>query len=288
MDPNLRKRVLQFQKSEITEYHIYAKLARMEKNAHNRKVLEQISRDELGHYQVWQKMTGETVKPCMAKVYFFTLLSKTLGLTFGLKLMELGESKAEPAYGEIASLLPEAKKIQEDEARHEKEVLNMINEEKLSYIGSMVLGLNDALVELTGALAGFTFALQNPRLIAVVGLITGMAASLSMAASEYLSTKSEETGKHPLKASLYTGIAYVLTVIFLIFPFFFLNHVFVALGISLFNAVLVILVFTFYTSVAKDLPFKKRFLEMLAISLSVTGLSFMLGFLIRTFFHVDI
>ena len=35
----------------------------------------------------------------------------------------------------------------------------MINDERLQYISSMVLGINDALVELTGAPAGFTFAL---------------------------------------------------------------------------------------------------------------------------------
>ncbi|MDI6704563.1 MAG: VIT1/CCC1 transporter family protein [bacterium] len=82
----------------------------------------------------------------------------------------------------------------------------------------MVLGLNDALVELTGALAGFTFALQNTRVVAMAGLITGVAASLSMTTSEYLSTKSEGGAKSPFKASVYTGSAYVLTVMFLIFP----------------------------------------------------------------------
>jgi VIT1/CCC1 family predicted Fe2+/Mn2+ transporter len=47
-------------------------------------------------------------------------------------------------------------------------------------------------VELTGALSGLTLAFRNTRLIAMAGLITGIAASLSMAGSEYLATKSEE------------------------------------------------------------------------------------------------
>ena len=67
----------------------------------------------------------------------------------------------------------------------------MIREKQLDYVGSIVLGLNDALVELTGALAGLTLALQNTRLIAIAGLITAIAASFSMAASEYLSNKSD-------------------------------------------------------------------------------------------------
>ena len=70
--------------------------------------------------------------------------------------------------------------------------MELIEEEHLNYIGSMVLGMNDALVELTGTLAGLTFALQNTRLIALTGFITGIAASFSMAASEYLS-KNQKT-----------------------------------------------------------------------------------------------
>lgn len=67
---------------------------------------------------------------------------------------------------------------------------------RLSYMSSVVLGLNDALVEFTGALAGFTLALNEPRLVALTGSITGVAAALSMAASEYLSTKSDATGRN--------------------------------------------------------------------------------------------
>jgi VIT1/CCC1 family predicted Fe2+/Mn2+ transporter len=87
-----------------------------------------------------------------------------------------------------------------------QKLISLIDEERLKYVSSMVLGLNDALVELTGALTGLTLALQNPRLIAIVGFITGIAASMSMAASEYLSTKQEDTEKNPLKASVYTGL----------------------------------------------------------------------------------
>ena len=164
----------------------------------------------------------------------------------------------------------------------------MINEEKLKYVGSMVLGLNDALVELTGVLAGLTLALQNTRLIAMAGLITGVAASMSMAASEYLSTKSETNGKDPLRASLYTGSAYVLTVLFLIFPFLLLPDIYLALGFTVLNAIIVIFIFTFYISVVKDLSFKKRFLEMTVISLGIATLTFIIGFMIRIFLGISV
>ena len=48
-----------------------------------------------------------------------------------------------------------------DERRHEEELYGMLDEERLHYVGAMVLGLNDALVELTGAIAGVTFALAQ-------------------------------------------------------------------------------------------------------------------------------
>ncbi|MFY9203922.1 MAG: rubrerythrin family protein, partial [Limnochordia bacterium] len=43
-----------------------------------------------------------------------------------------------------------------------------------------------------------------------------------------------------------------------------------------------------YISVAKDLPFKKRFLEMAGISLSVAVLSFLVGFLVKHLLGIDV
>ena len=132
--------------------------------------------------------------------------------------MERGENGAQKTYGSM-NLIPEAATIMDEEHMHEQQLIGMIDEEHLSYMGSVVLGLNDALVELTGVLAGLTLALGDPKLIALTGTVTGIAAALSMASSEYLSTKSEETDKSAGKASFYTGLAYIFTVVILIMPF---------------------------------------------------------------------
>ncbi|MFW5928234.1 MAG: rubrerythrin family protein, partial [Thermoplasmatota archaeon] len=92
----------------------------------------------------------------------------------------------------------------------------------------------------------------------------------------------------PKKASLYTGGAYIITVLFLIFPYMLSQDVYLSLGWMIINAVIVIFLFTFYTAVAKDLSFKKRFLEMTSISLGIAILTFVIGFLIRTYFGVEI
>lgn len=288
MDERLHKMLLKAQVDEITEYHIYLGLAACEKDPSNRKVLERMAADEMEHYEHWRKHTGKSVKPSMLRVRLFRFMAAFFGLTFTVKMMEKGELLAQRNYGNIGKSLPEAIRIMREEKEHESELLRMLDEERLRYAGSIVLGLNDALVELTGALAGLTLALQNSRLIAVTGLITGIAASLSMSASEYLSTRTEEGhGRQAGKAALYTGIAYVLTVALLITPFLTLDNPFLSLGISLGFALLIILLFTFYLSVAKEVPFTVRFLEMAGLSLSVAAVSFGIGYLVKHFMNVE-
>ncbi|MEM2136535.1 MAG: VIT1/CCC1 transporter family protein, partial [Candidatus Methanomethylicia archaeon] len=191
-------------------------------------------------------------------------------------------------YDMIAKSIPEIYDVLRDEEFHEKQLIDLLDEEKLKYVSSMILGLNDALVELTGALAGFTMALQDPKLICLIGFITGVAAALSMSASEYLSTKAEGEGKNPIKAATYTGLMYIVTVLILIFPYILLSNAYLCLGFTIIDVVIMIFIFTFYVSVAKDLSFKKRFLEMLVISLGVATLSFILGFMVKLTFNIEV
>jgi VIT1/CCC1 family predicted Fe2+/Mn2+ transporter len=287
LDKETERIVLAAQRNEITEHFIYQKLAKSIRDPHNKTILTRIADDELRHYNYWKGLTQQEVRQSRWKIWAYYLISRIFGVTFGIKLMERGEGEAQRAYRDISSLFPDAEDIAKDEDEHERQLIDLIDEERLKYIGSMVLGLNDALVELTGALAGLTLALQNTRLIAMTGFITGIAASLSMATSEYLSTKSEEGSQDPLKASLYTGSAYVLTVLFLIFPFLLFANYYFCLGFTLFNALLVILIFTFYISVAKDTPFRERFIEMASISLGISALTFIIGLLVRIFLNVE-
>jgi VIT1/CCC1 family predicted Fe2+/Mn2+ transporter len=282
------KRVLASQKGEITEHIIYKKLARATKDSHNRELLLNISNDELRHYNFWKQFTGKEVKPQLVKVWFYYLVSRIFGLTFGVKLMEKGEGQAQINYRDIAESIPEAIKIAEEEDKHEAELIKIIEEERLHYVGAIILGLNDALVELSGSLAGFTLALQDSKLVAMVGLITGIAAALSMGSTSYLSSKSENTGRSPIKSALYTGIAYIFTVAILILPYLLISNVLIAMAVMVCNVIIVILVFNFYISVAQDLPFMKRFSEMAALSIGIAAVSFGIGFLMRQVFGIDI
>ncbi|MBN1375029.1 MAG: VIT1/CCC1 transporter family protein [Dehalococcoidia bacterium] len=282
------KKVRAAQKSEITEHFIYQKLSQSTKDANNKEILLSISLDEMKHYRLWQDYTKQAEKPNWIRVWVYYLISRIFGLTFGIKLMERGEGKAQTIYQEISHSMPEALDIAKEESVHEAQLLQMIDEERLNYVGSMIRGLNDALVELTGALAGFTFALQDSRLIAMAGLITGIAAAMSMGGTEYLAKKAEESGQSPLKSAMYTGIAYIFTVAFLVFPYLLFTSIYIALAVMIVDAIIVITVFNFYISVAKDVPFWKRFSEMALLSLGITAVSFVIGLLVRQFLGVEV
>lgn len=288
---SLKETILKQQKSEITEHNIYKKLSRKAKNPHNKKILEEISADELKHHDFWKNITKQEVKPNYFKIRLYTFLASIFGLSFALQLMERGEEDATELYKELAKDYPAAMSIREDELKHEQKVLKLLEDERLEYASSIVLGLNDALVELTGTLTGLTFALGNGKIIGITGLIMGVAASLSMAGSEYLSSREDEEkkdSKNPIKSAIYTGIAYILTVLTLVTPFFMFANVYSALLTMLGLVLLIILAYTFYMSIAKNMRFKKKFLEMAAISLGVAIISFAFGWFIRTFVGVEV
>lgn len=288
LSAELKERIEGFQRDEVTEYRIYRMLARASGNDPNGQVLSKMADQELGHYRFWRSHTGIDASPSLFKVWGYYLTALIFGLTFAIKLMEGREEDAIRTYRDLTGRIIDIEKIIADEERHEMEIIALLKEERLHYLGSIVLGLNDALVEFTGSLAGFTFALQDTRIIAAVGSIMGVAASLSMGASEYLSQKADPGGQKPIKAALYTGIAYILTVFILVVPFLLIGNPFTALAVTLLFAVGIILCFTFYTSVAQDLPFGRRFLEMAALSLGIAGVSFLIGLMIRMFFQVDV
>jgi VIT1/CCC1 family predicted Fe2+/Mn2+ transporter len=287
IDDELRRRLLVYQRNEITEHHIYRALAETV-DAENRQVLERLAQTELRHYGVWRRYTGIDVGPNRWTIRGYRWLSRALGFTFGVRLLERWEQRDQRCYEALGNRIPEAQSIRADECGHEAALIEMLDERSLRYSGALVLGLSDAVVELTGALAGLTFALQDARLVALAALTTGIAAAMSMSASEYLSTKAENHGLDPLRAASYTGSAYLVTVLCLVAPFVLLASPFVALGSSLFAALAIIALFNFYMAIARNQPFKRHFLEMAGLSLAIAGVSFGLGLAIRALLGVEV
>ncbi len=288
LTPLVRNQIIKAQRAEVTEYHIYKKLARKAKNRSNQNILNKIAEDELKHYKIWMNYSGREVEPSKWDINKYYWLARLFGLTFGLKLMERGEERAQINYNQIGKEIPEAIQISKEENDHEKELIALIDEDQLKYIGSIVLGLNDALVEILGTLAGLTFALQNSSLVALAGVIAGIAGALSMSSSEYLSNKSEGKEEGAIKSAIFTGIAYIIAVVFLVVPYFILSSPFLSLIWAVVDSIFVVFIFSYYISIANDQPFKKRFSEMVILSTVVGLVSFGLGYLARIIFGIEV
>lgn len=281
--------ILKMQQNELDESVIYRKIAKFAKGEENKRTLNRLADEEAAHYEIWKKYTGKEMKPRRARVLRYTMLARIFGFTFAIKLMERGEEGAQIEYDALTEEVEESAAILKQEVEHEAALIAILDEERLHYVGSMVLGLNDALVELAGSIAGFTFALMNTRLVALSGLIVGISATFSMASSEFLAAKSEGRSD-AFKSCSYTGIAYLITVVLLILPYLLFNptQYVAALICMLAVIVLIITAFTYYTSVAMDQPFRSRFFEMVGISLGVAVLSFLVGILAKRFLGVEV
>lgn len=278
------KKILQYQKNEITEHILYAALAGRV-SGKNSEIMRKISSDELKHYNFFKKITGRDIKPDFIKIYFYRFVSRLFGLTFTLKMMSNGEDQAEHNYEEVEDSVPGIKKIISEEVKHEEALISQIEEGIITHMGSMVLAINNSIQEITGIVVGLTFALSNSILVGKTALISGMAATLAMVASEYLSQKSEgDESAEPVKAAVYTGIVYVFVVAAIVSPYFIFTSHYIALGAALSSVVIIVTIFTFFMSVVKGLRYRTALFEVTSITAAVVALSLGLGMLIKLIF----
>jgi len=283
------KKALKQQQSEINDHAIYKALSIYQKDEKNKKIFEKIAKDEKAHYEFWVKITNKQIEAQKLVVWWYILLVKVFGTSFALKSLEKREEGAEEFYKELFEIYPESKKIYKQEVEHEFELIDMLNDKKLLYAGAIVLGMNDALVELTGTLSGIAFAFDKTLVVGLTGLIMGIAASLSMAGSAYFEAKENPSEEiNPLVYSLYTGVSYILTTTILVVPFFIFETMAYSLIMMFISAFLAIISYNFYISVAKDLSFSKRVIQMSAITFGVALISFGIGYVVKYYFGIEI
>lgn len=290
-DNELMALVKYFQRAEATERDICLNIARRLADSQNKVILLKLAAEEARHYAKWKQHTGIDVKPFRIQVFFYTVIAALLGYTFAIKQMEarLNRYQNEQSTALLAEKFPEMLEITAAADAYEDELIANLDEKRLRYVSSIILGLNDALVEFTGSLAGYTFAMQSNQFIAMAGLITGISASLSMASSEYLSTRAEN-GKNALQAAVYTGLSYVVTVAILLAPYLILpdQSYGMALAIMLLLVVAIIAAFNYYIAIAQELSFWHRFSEMATVSLGVAAISFFIGLLVKNLLGIEL
>mgnify|MGYP000199735115 CR=1 FL=1 len=294
MDNGLLKVLRKFQANEMLGFEVYKRLAEEKSlNRENAETLHEVAELERTHVDILSRYLGDVI-PSKRRIERRLLKSKILGYTFTLKKMEMNQKNLVPkaTQAELIEQIPELEHIFEEEDMIDADLLTLLDEGRLIYVSSLVLGLNDALVELSGAIAGFTFAMRNNSIIAMAGIITGISASLSMAATEFVATRSSGnvSSKSPLKAALITGTTYVLTVSSMVLPYLLLpdRSYLLALSIMLVIVISIIGLFSFYVSVINGSSFKKQFGSMAMISLSVAFVSFILGTVVKNALGIDL
>ena len=286
-------RLLRLQRMEATEAEVYRRLAKIQSDSMNRAILEGISLEEERHESEIAKMTGQVVKADIWKVRKQVILARLFGFTFSVKMMEATEKDAAAEYRELG-----LNDIADEEEAHEENMIGMLDEDRLRYSGSVVLGMSDALVELTGALAGLTFALRDLRLVALAGLVTGIAAAFSMGASEFLSSRAEKKSESAVKAAMFTWISYLTTVLLLVSPYLIIGpdsadlrgfgpHIQALFG-TFSIGLLIVALFNYYVSVVEGVSFRARFVEMAAILGVVSLISYGIGVGLRGVLGVEV
>jgi VIT1/CCC1 family predicted Fe2+/Mn2+ transporter len=281
-----------YRRAEHTDHILYAELARTEKDPSRRDLLKQLSSKEEDHYEFWNRLSpGKT--PTISRFYLrLILLARTLfGLTFTLKLLERREEKTIKEYKELIPTFPENEKpylesMIRDEEEHESGFIAQLNERVVSYMSFIVLGLADAIVEITGVHAGFLGVTSSTLIAGIAGMVVGFAAAISMASAAYLQAKSDLT-RSPNISALTTGTAYLSAVVLLALPYFLTKNMLYAFGSSVIVAILLVASFTLYGSVLNEKSFKKEFGLTTALTLGTALGTFLFGDFIGRLFGVQ-
>ena len=273
---------------EYNDYTVYKRLAeyRTERNPKLSEVLNKLADTEHRHYEFWKKFVPEfQPKVNGGRVTLILLLRIIFGVTFGVRYLEHHEANVIEFYKSVAALIPPMDRtpFQEmlgDEEEHEKQFSEQVESSAVRYISFVVLGLADALVEITGIHAGSLGIYNSTEIAGLAGVIAGAAASLAMASAAFAQAKQGFTGSAKLSA-IYTGVSYFVTAVVLASPYFLTRSMLTALSASLILAIVIVAFTTFYSSIISNKSFKRDFAEILSILFGTTAVLYVLGYVIR-------
>ena len=188
--------------SEKLSYELYSKLERIERNKQLKRKLKELKELDVKHIKVWTEIYAElniSAKENANKIelFLFVLLRRLFGSGLTLSVINSLENRKVSDLSKIFDVIPDKQKEKVVnylvEELYQERILKKESWESgvLSHIRDVVFGMNDGLVEVLAAVAGFTGAIHNNLLIAVAGTIVGLSGTISMAVGAYLSSKSE-------------------------------------------------------------------------------------------------
>jgi vacuolar iron transporter family protein len=293
LNPELARLAALSAQEEYADHALYLALSRRERNPDFKKALEDIARGEASHFEFWKTYAPSAkVSARRLRIYFILLIRLTLGLTFTMKFMERHEAKLHKLYRVIAEMIPLADKTRfnamvESEENQEGVLIGAIQENRVKYMSFIVLGLADAVVEISGIHAGSLGIYGETKLAGLAGIIAGMAASVAMASAAFAQAKQGFQGSAKWSA-IYTGVSYMITAIFLALPYFLTGSMVWALGTSLVIGVMLVALMTFYDTIISARPFKRQFGEIAIIILAASAALFAIGTLVGQYLGIRI
>jgi vacuolar iron transporter family protein len=268
---------------EFSDFTLYDRLAKtVDPESPFAGVLKTLSTTEHGHYEFWKKyVPDEQPKLARLKLYWILFLRRFFGLTFATRYLDRHEASVVVEYRGLAQLIPEADRaafdaMVSDEKEHERAFAMKVESSAVRYISFVVLGLADALVEISGIHAGWLGLFDKTEIAGLAGVIAGGAASLAMASAAFAQAKQGFQGSARLSA-VYTGVSYFVTAVILATPYFLTTNMLLALFSSLSLAVVLLAISTWYSVVIQQKFFLRDFVEILAILFATTIVVFALG-----------
>nr|WP_206205769.1 VIT1/CCC1 transporter family protein [Thermococcus sp. Bubb.Bath] len=204
-----------FYEDEYADSVLYAQLAKGEKDGRIKEEFLRLSQIESKHAKFWHDFLEsrgvEPPRPKVRRLHIVSvrLLRRLLGPGAVASLLEMGENSAIQKYfryltkyaedlsgGEMERL----KEVIIDELEHERFFEESKRRFHAENIRDLVLGMNDGLVEILGAVTGLSAVYANaPKLVGISGLIVGVAGSLSMGIGAFISVRSQRQVNEALK-----------------------------------------------------------------------------------------
>ncbi len=282
-------------KDELTDHTVYKRLAKRkgEKDTNQSQILSHLAETEFRHYEFWKKYCPEEkIGINTLTVYFVLFLRYLFGPTFAVKYLEKHEAEVIRRYKSVANLIPSDDKPRfnemiRDEEEHENGFTVEMQQSRVSYLSFIVLGLADAIVEISGIHAGSLGIYRTTLFAGIAGVVAGAAASIAMASAAYAQAKTGFKGS-PALSAFYTGISYFINAVILATPYFLTKAMVQAITSSLILAVLIIAFISYYNAVVSEESFKRDFAELTGIMFGATLALYLLGTLIRGILGVTI
>jgi VIT1/CCC1 family predicted Fe2+/Mn2+ transporter len=277
---------------EYIDHTVYSRLANLESNEERKNILLKLAAQEKEHLQFWSSLGGRYSNNFMTKVRInlIIFLRYLFGLTFAIKFMERNERRVISEYKKALEKLEGENRIKleriiYDEVEHENYWISQIKERAVTYIGFIILGLADAIIEITGVHAGFLGVTASTIVAGIAGLVVGISASIAMASAAYLQAQQGSLG-NPRLSAIYTGFSYIMTAVALATPYFLTHIMLLAFTLSLIVALALLAFFNFYSAVISDREFIRDYLFNAGLILLTAFVSFFFGTFLGEYFGI--